>query len=210
MTTRDISSSNITALNSAVVRPILFGRFDFASGVKRFHTEIGPRDAVHPIYGSETYLGIGSFGGITSDVKETVSLSHAPLQISLTGVDPSLLADALTDDYHRRDAELMFGFDDANGDLIDDPVILWSGYMDYVVISLGQNTGELTLYCDDRGTNLRGRSDVRFTDEDMQAVYTGDLVAEYVYRMVDLQIKWGGEQVSGNAGRPQFPRVTSV
>jgi len=205
MTTRDISATNITAMMSAVVRPIIFARFDFASGVKRFHTEIGPRIAVHPIFGSETYLGVGSFGGMTSDVKETISLSHASLQLSLTGVDPALISDALTDDYHRRDVDLMIGLDDVNGVLVDDPVLLWSGFMDHAIINLGEQSAEMTLVCEDRSTNLRGRCDLRFTDEDMQAVHTGDRIAEYAYRMVDLQIKWGGDQVnSGGGGRLNF------
>jgi len=204
MTTRDISIDNINALNSAVIRPILFARLDFASGVKRFHTEIGPRIAVHPIYGSETYSGVGDFGGITGDIKESISLAPNGVSLSLTGVDPALIEDAKTDDYHRRDIELMFGFDDVNGVLIDDPVIVWSGYMDHVIISLGQHTAELTMICESRGTNGRGRSDIRFTDEDKQITDSGDLIAEYVFRMADLQIKWGGEQVQGSPGRLNF------
>jgi hypothetical protein len=204
MAIRDISTDNVNALNSAVVRPILFARMDFSSGVKRFHTEIGPREAVHPIYGAETYLGIGAFGGITGDIKETISSAPESVSISLTGVDPDMIADATTDDYHRRDIELMFGFDDEQGELLDDPVIVWSGYMDHVVISLGQNTGELTLICESRGTNGRGRADLRFTDEDKQAANSGDLVAEYVYRMVDLVLRWGGGNVQGGSGRPLF------
>lgn len=200
MATRDISNDNITALNASVVRPILFCRMDFASGVKRFHTEIGPRSATHPIYGAETYLGIGAFGGISGDAKESISTAPNSIQLSLTGVDPSLISDALTDDYHRRDIELMFGFDDENSDLIDDPVILWSGYMDHVLIALGKNNAELTMVCESRATNLRGASGKRFTDEDLQATYSGDLAGEYIYRMVDISLKWGGENVGNRSG----------
>lgn len=204
MTTRDISIANINALNASVVRPILFARMDFASGVKRFHTEIGPREFTHDLYGTETYLGIGAFGGISGDIKETISAAPEGVQLSLTGVDPAMITDATTDDYHRRDVDVLFGFDDIFGELLDDPVVVWSGYMDHAIISLGQNMAELTLVCESRGTNGRGRSDLRFTDEDKQAANTGDLVAEYVYRMVDLVLKWGDGGVGGGDGRPLF------
>ena len=155
---------------------------------------------MHPLYGAETYEGIGDFGGITGDVRESISSSPNGVQLSLTGVDPAYVSQALTDDYHRRDVELLFGFDDEQGELLDDPVILWSGYMDHVIITLGQQMAELTLICESRGTNGAGASGLRFTDEDKQAVNPGDRVAEYLYRMMDLVLKWGGENVQQYTG----------
>jgi len=196
MSIRDISTLNQAAINAKVVRPILFGRFAFASGVKRMHTEIGPRTAVHPVYGSELYFGIGDFGGITANISESLGSTANPLRLGLSGINATLVSDALTDDYHGRDAELMFGFDDENGDLLDDPVILWSGYMDKVDISFSQGKAEMTLTCESRATVLQGFSDIRFTDEQLQYDYPGDVAGEYIYRMLDMQLKWGGGQVT--------------
>ena len=190
---RNISVLNEAALNSRVVRPILFLRLDFFSGVLRFHTEIGPRDAVHPIFGLETYLGIGDFGGISSNITEDISQAPSAVKFSLTGVKSSLINVALDGEYHRRDAEAMFGFDDENGELIDDPVIVWSGYMDKADIVLGKDTGELTMTCESRATLGRQSSDLRFSDEDLQAAVTGDLAGEYIFRMGDLVLSWGGD-----------------
>ena len=188
---RDISTANENALLARVVRPILFARLDFSSGVKRMHTEIGPRTAVHPVFGSESYTGIGDFGGIAGDVVESVSSAPKPLKLAITGVKSSLINDALVDDYFGRDAEIMMGFDDENGVLLDDPVILWSGFMDKVDITLGHSTGQMVLTCESRSIKLQGSSDLRFTDEDLQAAFPGDLGAEYVYRMMDLVLRWG-------------------
>ena len=63
MSKRDISAANEAAITAKVLRPIIFARLDFASGVQRFHTEIGPKQATHPIHGSESYTGLGDFGG---------------------------------------------------------------------------------------------------------------------------------------------------
>lgn len=190
---RIISTLNEDALNAKVVRPIMFLRLDFFSGVLRVHTEIGPRDAVHPIFGNETYTGLGDFGGIASNVTEAVSQAPQAVRFSLTGVKSTFIQDALTDDYHRRDAEALFAFDDENGELIDDPVIVWSGYMDKMDITLGKETGSITLTCESRASIGQQSSDLRFADEDLQAAVTGDLGGEYIFRMGDLILQWGGD-----------------
>ncbi len=201
---RTITTLNQNAVLAQIVRPIMFARMAFSSGVQRLHTEIGPRTAVHPIFGSEVYTGIGDFGGIVSDIKESISVAPESIKLAITGVKSSFINIALDDDYYRRDIELMFGFDDENGVLLDDPVILWSGFMDKVDINLGEGIGALTLTCESRATNLKGASDLRFTDEDLQAAFTGDLAGEYIFRMADLQIKWGpgGAVSTSTTGTP--------
>jgi hypothetical protein len=203
---RTISALNEGALNARVVRPILFLRLDFFTGVKRFHTEIGDRDAVHPIFGNETYTGVGDFGGISSNITESIAQAPQAVKFSLTGLDPQLIQDAFTDDYHRRDAEAMFGFDDENATLIDDPVIVWSGFMDKVDITLGNNTAEMTMTCESRATIGQQSSDLRFSDEDLQAAVTGELGGEYIFRMGDLILTWGGDTMGqgNNLGSGAF------
>lgn len=191
---RDISTLNETAVLSQVVRPIVFARMAFSSGVQRLHTEIGPRTAVHPIHGSEVYTGIGDFGGMASDIDESIAPDPKSVKIAITGIDTTFIDIALDDDYFRRDIEMMLGFDDENGVLEDDPVIVYSGFMDKADITLGKGTGSITLTCESRLTNLRGASDARFTDEDLQIAVAGDLGGEYIYRMADLVLKWGGNQ----------------
>lgn len=199
---RTITTLNQNASLGSIVRPIMFARMSFSSGVQRMHTEIGPRTAIHPIHGSESYQGIGDFGGMASDIKESISVAPESIKLAITGVDSAFIDIALDDDYYRRDIELMFGFDDEAGVLLDDPVIIWSGFMDKADINLGAGIGALMLSCESRATNLKGASDLRFTDEDLQAAFTGDLGGEYIFRMADLQIKWGGETSSGTTGTP--------
>lgn len=201
MSIRDISTLNQNATTARIVRPILFARLDFVSGVKRVHTEIGPRTATHPIFGAEVYTGVGDFGGITQAITESVSAAPYAVKLALAGVNATLMNHALTDDYHRRDAELMFGFDDENGDLLDDPVIVWSGFMDKVDIALAQGLSDIMLTCEYRATLLQGGSAVLFNDEQKQASNSGDLIAEYMFRMVDLVLTWGRDQIRNGERR---------
>ncbi len=212
---RQISTPNETGVLGAVVKPVVYARLDFSSGIQRFHTEIGPKTAVHPTFGSESYTGIGDFGGLSSEIKEATSGAPANLTLTLTGVDASLVNNALVDDYFRRDAEIMLGLEDGDGVPLDDPEILFSGYMDKLDIVLSQGFGQMTLNLESRGTNLLAPSDHRFTDEDKQAEVTGDLMGEYIYRMADLQLRWGtwaawGTGVFGNEDRRRNRNRTSA
>ena len=202
---RTISSTNETATLAANTKIVIFVRLDFSSGVQRWHSEIGPKTATHPLYGAELYTGIGDFGGISSELKESTSGAPEPLQLAITGVDSSLINIALVDDYFRREAELMLGIEDAAGDLIDDPIILYSGYMDKVDAMVKQNLAQLMMNLESRGTSFLTFSDWRFTDEDLQAEYPGDLMGEYIYAMYDLQLHWGGKNT--NYGFPNNRQV---
>ena len=192
---RSISASNETASLDRVAKAVLFVRLDFASGVRRLNTEIGSKTVVHPVHGAEFYTGLGDFGGISSEVVESIIGAPQSLRISLTGVKSAFITDALTDDYYRRDVDVLIGLEDAAGDAIDDPEYLFSGFMDKVDISLSEGLAEMTMVCESRGTNLLRVPDIRFTDEEKQSEVTGDLGAEYIYRIADLQLTWGGSGV---------------
>ena len=205
---RNIDAANETATLAQLVKPVYFVRLDFSSGVERYHTEIGPTTATHPIYGAESYVGIGDFGGVDGEVVESVTGAPIAIKLSLTGVKSSMINMALVDDYYRRDAELMVGLEDETGDLIADPEIIFSGFMDQINISLNTSMGQMQLTCESRGTNLQRASDWRFTDEDKQIEVNGDLMGEYIYRMADLQLFWNDREFNSPFGRsnPGEPR----
>jgi hypothetical protein len=192
---RTITGTNETAILSKVVRPVYFARLDFASGVERYHTEIGPITATHPVFGAESYTGIGDFGGIEGDVTETVDGVNQTVGLMISGVKAAMINLALTDNFFMRDAEIMLGFMDESKSLLDDPEILYSGFMSTADIALDQGLGQIALTLESRAVKLNRASDWRFTDEDKQIEVNGDLMGEYIYRMTDLQLTWGQNSV---------------
>lgn len=202
---RDINATNETALLQRVVRPITFARLDFSSGAERYHTDIGPRNATHPIHGSEVYTGIGDFGGIEGDVVETIKSVAETVNLTITGVDATKVNLAITDNFFMRDVEIMFGLLDESGDLVANPEVLFSGFMGKADIALEAGLGQIMLTCESRGVKLNRPSDWRFTDEDKQIEVNGDLMGEYIYRMVDLQLLWGQHEVGGGGPRRHTP-----
>ena len=195
---RSISSANETATLDAIVRPVMFARLDFSSGVRRFHTHIGSRDAVHPVHGSETYTGLGDFGGIAGGITESVSKGEQKIDLALTGLDSTVINDTLVDDYYRRDADILIGFDDATGTLVDDPIMIFSGFMETADVTLDKGVAGVRLRLESRAANLNRSSDNRYTDEDKQIEVSGDLFARYVWRMADLELFWGDRALGGN------------
>lgn len=210
---RPLEAANEAALLLPVVKIVLYARMDFAGGVRRFHTEIGPKNATHPVHGSEAYDGLGDFGGISSKIIESIAGAPKSMSISLSGVNASLVNAAVTDDYFRRDVDVLLGLEDAAGDKVEVEETLFSGFMDKVDITLDAGLAAMTMICESRGTNLLRSPDHRFTDEDLQLESPGNLGAEYVYRMADLQLSWGGFGVSpfapprrpGDKGPPHGP-----
>ena len=188
---RNISAPNEAETLSNVLKIVIFARLDFLSGVQRFHTEIGPKTATLAPHGSEVYQGIGDFGGINGDVKESISGAPISMSLALTGVDAGLVNTTLVDDYFRRDADIGIGMEDETGTLVDDPVILFSGYMDKAEISMTKGQGQIQLGLESRATNLLTSADLRFTNEDKQGSNPGDQGGEYIFRMADLILKWG-------------------
>ena len=199
---RTISAANETAFLAQVIKMVYYVRLDFSGGVERFHTEIGPKTAVHPIHGSELYTGIGDFGGLSAELVESVAGAPKAVQVSLTGIKASLITTIQTDNYFRRDIEIMVGLEDDTGASIDDPEIVFSGFMDKPDIALNEGIGQITLTCESRGINLLRASGHTFTDEDKQAEVSGDLLAEYVYRLKDLQLFWGSRGYDTSYGSP--------
>jgi hypothetical protein len=59
-----------------------------------------------------------------------------------------------------------------------------------------------------RGTNFLSRSDLRFTDEELQIEYAGDLGGEYIYRMADLTLRWGSQRFQGSGIFQPAPPIT--
>ncbi len=188
---RTINASNETALLSSVVRPVLFARLDFPSGVQRYHTNVGPITATHPVHGSEVYTGLGDFGGLQSEVVENTVRASSQVALTITGVKASITNLTLTDNYYRRDADVLIGLLNESHALIADPEYLFAGLMEKVDISLREGIGQITLTVESRGAKFQRASDLRFTDEDKQRETSGDLLAEYVYRMNDLELFWG-------------------
>lgn len=184
MTDRDITSAVQTEIGKTVVSPILIAELDFVGGYVRAWTGIGDL-----IWDSKTWAGLGSQVGV-SDIEETLNVVASGLSFQLTAPS-SILSIALSEHYQGRPANLWLGFLDDSGNVIADPIGPFGYRMDTMEIDEGAETSTITIQTESRLRDLDRARERRYTHEDQQIDFPGDLGFEYVAGLQDKVIVWG-------------------
>ena len=182
---RGLSAPNVTASTALHVRPIAFIKLEFDSATLYLHNGVGSY-----VWGSQTWLGIGALGQI-SPLEEGHDLSPLGVTLQLTAFDATVLNEAINEEVFNRRVTLYIGLLDDNGVLTDTPFERWSGWMDSMPLDLGGDNDAITLQCESDLRFFNQANGARFTDEDQQARYSGDLMFEYLAQMIDAQVVWG-------------------
>lgn len=200
--TRSLSGANSTNYAGASVREIVFVYLDFTSGILRLHNSVG-----NYAWGGNTWSGVGQLGSV-SILEEGVEVRPMRIKLTLSGLDSGIVGTAMDEEYHGRDVKIYRGTCDSDNVLASDPDIIWSGFMDYMTVSLSQGTGVVELVCE----NILARYDTarvqRMGDADQQKRFAGDLFFEYLPQLSEYSVEWGGEAVNprynvgGNVGGP--------
>lgn len=136
-----------------------------------------------------TWAGAGNLGSI-SPIGENSDLQAQGVNLTLTGIDPSLIQTALAEQYQGKQAQIWFCPLDGNGQRIGSPIRIFNGRIDTMSIEAGK-TATITLACESKLIDFFRPRVSRFNDADQQAKYPGDRGMEYAEQMVDKQITWG-------------------
>ena len=184
---RNITGAMATAAAQALgITVLLATELDFASGPKRIHSGLGDIG-----WDGKTFEGVGELGNVT-EAEESAEIKDTALDLSLSGIINSFenMTIALTEDYRGRRGTLYLMFLDEAGDLILDPVIIYEGRMDNMVITQGDTLTVtvrlLSVFADWNRARIQ-----RYTNENLQVRHPGDRFAEFVPQMVEKEIKWG-------------------
>ncbi len=181
---RDLDSLTEAASIAEVVRPVLFAKLDFASGIVRVTS--APFDVT---VGGEVYLGVGTLGAISA-VPEGAELQGYAVQLTLSGIPSEMIVLALADAYQGRSAEIFLGLlTEAHG-LDGAPFLLFKGRMDTIDVELGQ-TATLTLTVQNRLADWERPRLRRYTAEDQALDFDTDLGFEFAAQMAEKTIYWG-------------------
>ena len=186
---RDITSAFKTAVKAGVVQPILATELDFSTGTLYFWNGYGDlnmtvRDS------SQTFTGFGDLGGVSA-VSETTEMKASGITLTLTGVKSSLISEALSANYTNRNAYVYLGLFDSSKNVISDVYTLFSGKMDVLKINEQAETSTIELAVENRLISFDRANERRFTHEDQQIDYSGDLGFEFVPDLQDKPIIWG-------------------
>ena len=186
---RSITTAFNNALTSQVVRPLLAVELEFSTGTLRFWNGYG--DLTMTAGGSSnTFTGLGDLMGVSA-VSESDQVEAIGATLSLTGIKSSLISAALSANYTNRNASIFLGVFDASKNVISDVYTLFKGKMDIMKIDEGAESATIVLNLENRLIALDRPKERRYTHEDQQLSFSGDLGFEFVPDLQDKEIIWG-------------------
>lgn len=191
---RTLSSGMQTAATAEVVRPIVLVQCDFDSGALNLWNGIGDLTV-----SGVTYVGGGTLLNISS-MKESADLAANGMTVTLSGVMEPLISKARNEPYQGRELVIRLGAMDASNSVISTPVIIFSGFMDTMVIQDGAETATISVSVENRLIEFQRSRIRRYTAEDQKIDYPDDKGLEFVAEISEKEIVWGSESVGSGAG----------
>ncbi len=177
---RDISPALIAALSAPEIEPFHAVEMLFDTAPVRLWTGLGDR-----IIDGETYQGAGSLLGV-SGLEEASDLSARSANVTLSGVDASVISLALQEPYQGRKCRILFGLRD-----IDGFAELFAGSINTMDIRHDALSVTVEVTVDSKLVALNRARNRRYTHEDQQARYPGDTFFSFVTDFQDRAIPWG-------------------
>lgn len=181
---RDLTAGVLTQVDAAEVQPFLLFEGSFATGTVRAWSGIGDLS-----WNGQTWVGTGTLLQISS-VQENAETVASGATITLAGVPTELISLALGSVRQGRDGKIYLGFLSA-GAVVADPVLVFEGKLDVPIIEEDGDTATIAIAYESRLIDLQKPRESRYTNEDHQRVYPGDLGFEFVPSLQEKTINWG-------------------
>jgi hypothetical protein len=181
---RDISSGFQTAVGSkALVMDDLI-KIEFDSGDLRLWSGVG-----EITYDGEVYTGAGGLIGISS-LGENGTLAAEGATFTLSGVDTSIIALALQEDYQGKRVTGTIIILDDNGTITASHTA-FVGKLDVMALSNDGESASISVTAESDAIRLQRVSERRFTDADHKKDYPDDTGLSYVTLIQDIELDWG-------------------
>ena len=182
---RTLPAALATEFDAAQLKPFYAVELDFDSGVLRFWTGYGTITA-----NGEEFEGAAQVLGISS-ANENIDLSADGLTISFAGLDSSIVAATLTQNYRGRSAKVYIGALDASNEPVSAMYQVFAGRMDIMSIQEDVQTATISLQVENVLIDLERPRTRKLTDEEQRKRFLGDASLENVASLQDRQISWG-------------------
>ena len=191
---RSLTSSMQTAVTADLVRPIILVECAFDSGDLNLWNGIGTLTV-----SSTDYVGAGTLLNI-GEIAESSELQANGITVTLSGITDPLLAKARDEDYQGRELTVKLGAMDSSNGVISNPVTVFSGFMDTMVINDSAETATIQIAVENRLIEFERTRIRRYTAEDQKISYPNDKGLEFVAEMAEKEIVWGRSQVGSGGG----------
>lgn len=181
---RTLTAAVAAAVGAGNVPLILFIEMDFPSGFLRVNNS-----GQTFTWDSKSWIGVGNLGTIDT-ITEASDMSAQGLSFSISGVPTENIAIALGQKYQGRSCKVWFAPLDSNYQVLADPIGSFNYRMDTMDIELGQ-TATIKVTAESRLVDWERANVSRYTNEEQQRLYPGDLGLEFVPQMAEKEIRWG-------------------
>jgi hypothetical protein len=162
-----------------------FVDIDFPTGHLRLHTWVG-----QIIWGTNLWEGVGKLGEITGG-EEDAEMRPVSFSMRLSGVDAALVQAARSEEYHGRTVRVYRGwFNRDTGVLVATPEQRRVGLIDSMRVSLGLNTGSITVTCETELARWQRPRGLLYTHESQQLLYPGDRGFDMVPTIQTRVLDW--------------------
>ena len=132
------------------------------------------------------YIGAGDVISV-SEIQETGDIQAAGATIGINGIPTSYLSMALTSQYQGRSCKIFFGVVSSPADMVE----VFSGEIDTMDIDEKGDTCTIVVTFENVLVLLERPVVRRFTHEDQQTRYPGDLGLKFVATLQDKEIFFG-------------------
>lgn len=182
---RDLTSGMVSAFTAGTVRPRLLFEGVFRTEQINLWTGYGDLS-----WDSKTWLGNGWLTGI-SDIVENGEIEATSLDVILSGVPLALISLILTEQSHSSRGSLWVACMDSSDAVIADPYFLFDGALSAPRVDDSPEASQLVLTYEDDLVMLQRSSELRYTTETQQSIFSGDLGFEFVASLVNWTGFWG-------------------
>ena len=182
---RDLTANVQSAIEATQVTPFLLFEGLFASGYVRVWPGYGDL-----VWNSETWTGVGTLGGVSA-IQETSEIQANGISVTLTGIPSELISLVLDDAEQGKSGKVYIGFFDSSNQIIANPYMVFEGKLDIPSIQEEGELSTITITYESRLINLQRPRETRYTNEEQQREYAGDLGCEFVPAMKEITLTWG-------------------
>lgn len=203
---RVLSSGMESAVEADLVRPIVLVQllfddvYDDETPPNLIHTQLYLWNGIgNLVVGGITYVGAGTLLNI-GEIAESSELQANGMTATLSGITDPLLAKARDVDYQGRELKVLLGAMDASNGVISSPVVVFSGFMDTMVINDSSETATIQITVENRLIEFERTRIRRYTAEDQKIDYPSDKGLEFVAEMAEKEIVWGRSTVGSGGG----------
>jgi hypothetical protein len=82
--------------------------------------------------------------------------------------------------------------------LIANPIPIWTGRMDQPTLDISGTTSSISIACESRFIDMNVAVDRRYTNDDQQRDWPGDLGFMFVQAIQEMTLYWGTSPTSTN------------